>query len=399
MQRGDPDRTWALLKPHFPELGITRVTDITRLDRLGLPVFAGVRPRGRLLRVHAGKSTQPATARLGAAMEAAEYALVEASADQACTRPGTQLSMREWAGQCPGDMQLQDLCPTLGEPLQLDEPMTMSRVSWLGTSRSLLLPSALFLPLPGKDFSTRLFPWSSTGLAAGASVADATLHALFEVMERDAEAMHIARDASSWLPSTAWPAQLSALAQTWNASGVHLLVRYLSNDFGLPCFQAFLHEPGSADVNLAGGCCLHLRSELALFGAVQEAAQSRLSALQGAREDVTSFFDKYKTFSAQSRMDRERALLARLSDDAKRTTWGEIPDVRVSTTATALREVMRRLATGGFPWVFRLHLTPPGIDLDPLAVVRVLIPRCEQLGPHTRRLGPRLTARLDLHAA
>ena len=44
-------------------LGISRVTDITRLDRLGLPVFASIRPRGLSLRVHAGKGFTAVDAR------------------------------------------------------------------------------------------------------------------------------------------------------------------------------------------------------------------------------------------------------------------------------------------------------------------------------------------------
>jgi len=58
-------------------LGISRVTDITRLDRLGLSVHASVRPRGRSLCVHAGKGMRPEESRVGALMEAVELALAE----------------------------------------------------------------------------------------------------------------------------------------------------------------------------------------------------------------------------------------------------------------------------------------------------------------------------------
>ena len=67
-----PELTERRARQLMPALGISRVTDITRLDRLGLPVHASVRPRGRTLRVHAGKGMLVDEARVGALMEAVE---------------------------------------------------------------------------------------------------------------------------------------------------------------------------------------------------------------------------------------------------------------------------------------------------------------------------------------
>ena len=62
--------------------GITRVTDITRLDRVGVPVFAAIRPNAMAgsLCVNAGKGLTAAEACAGAWMEAIEYALAEPGA-------------------------------------------------------------------------------------------------------------------------------------------------------------------------------------------------------------------------------------------------------------------------------------------------------------------------------
>src|SRR5579862_6644062 len=65
--------------PLAEKLGISRVTDISRLDRVGVPVFASIRPgaqRGSLC-VNAGKGLTAAEARVGAAMEAIEFAMAE----------------------------------------------------------------------------------------------------------------------------------------------------------------------------------------------------------------------------------------------------------------------------------------------------------------------------------
>src|ERR1035437_10091001 len=54
-------------------LGVTRVGNITGLDRLGLPVYTAVVPRsGDTISVYNGKGVRPEDARAGALMEAIE---------------------------------------------------------------------------------------------------------------------------------------------------------------------------------------------------------------------------------------------------------------------------------------------------------------------------------------
>src|SRR5215472_9669481 len=61
------------------ELGVVRVTDTTRLDRVGVPVFAAIRPAATPLSlcVSAGKGLLVDEARIGATMEAIELAFAE----------------------------------------------------------------------------------------------------------------------------------------------------------------------------------------------------------------------------------------------------------------------------------------------------------------------------------
>ncbi len=70
-----PEETRAAVEPLMPEIGVTEIIDVTPpLDRIGIPVFAAVRPgaaRGAV-RVHAGKGKEPVHARVSAMMEALE---------------------------------------------------------------------------------------------------------------------------------------------------------------------------------------------------------------------------------------------------------------------------------------------------------------------------------------
>ena len=58
----------------LPAAGITRVADITDLDRIGIPVFSSIRPmadRGAIS-VYNGKGATPTEARVSAMMEGLE---------------------------------------------------------------------------------------------------------------------------------------------------------------------------------------------------------------------------------------------------------------------------------------------------------------------------------------
>ena len=72
-----PAETQNLAQRLMPALGISRVADITRMDRLGLPVYASIRPRGLALCVNAGKGLSPLDAQVGALMEAIEFTVAE----------------------------------------------------------------------------------------------------------------------------------------------------------------------------------------------------------------------------------------------------------------------------------------------------------------------------------
>jgi ribosomal protein S12 methylthiotransferase accessory factor len=60
------------------DLGMSRLADVTGLDRIGMPVWQAVRPWGRSLSVHQGKGLDADSARLGACMEAIECSHAEA---------------------------------------------------------------------------------------------------------------------------------------------------------------------------------------------------------------------------------------------------------------------------------------------------------------------------------
>src|SRR5215470_10783092 len=67
-----PEETVARLKPLLPALGITRVANVTGLDRIGVPVVMVCRPNSRSVAVSQGKGLTLAAAKASGIMEAAE---------------------------------------------------------------------------------------------------------------------------------------------------------------------------------------------------------------------------------------------------------------------------------------------------------------------------------------
>lgn len=384
-----PEQTLARARRLMPALGISRVSDITRMDRLGLPVYTSIRPGGRALCVHAGKGLRAVEAETGALMEALEFAAADPLNSDWRRH---DVPVAELAAQFGPGLGWLDLAPRYGQ--RVDGTRRIAALgceSLIGAPRPVLLPAELvFVPWDGDGGAAPLFGWSSNGLASGNSVEEATVHALLEVMERDTLAMNRAADTSRALDLATLPAPFPQLAARWAAAGVRLSVRWLPGAFGLPCFAAWLHEAESADVNIAAGSGLHLLPHTALARAVCEAAQARLSLIHGGRDDITGFYAKYQGQPRDERRSAESRLLARLFSRAGQIAWHEVPSgpaVARGGAAALQAQLLALLASSGFPAAFRHRYA---LDLDGLAVVRVVVPRCENTEHGARRLGPRL---------
>src|SRR4030042_808013 len=74
-QRAAPlEATLARIEPKVPAAGITRVADITNLDRIGIPVFSCIRPTAEAgsITVYNGKGATVEESRISAIMEGIE---------------------------------------------------------------------------------------------------------------------------------------------------------------------------------------------------------------------------------------------------------------------------------------------------------------------------------------
>jgi ribosomal protein S12 methylthiotransferase accessory factor len=323
-------------------------------------------------------------------MEALEFAVAE---PQASAWEGIETTIGRLVSEFPPGLHLVDFAPRFGVHVVADQPVLAVECVDLTRDRSMLLPEALvFVPSP---VAAPEVPFGATtnGLASGNTIEEATLHGLLEVMERDAVSMNRARDESQWIASDELPEPFRAMAARWRTIGIELAVRFVPNAFELPCFEAWVHERASTSVDLANGSGLHLDPAIALARAVCEAAQSRLSHIHGGRDDITRFFAKYADRAPPTRREAKEALLVQIFDRTRSVRFNDVPRVtsRRRSLAPVLDDVVERLLRKGFDTVFRHHFRR---DLDGFAVVKIIVPRCEDVESDKRRMGPRLLSRV-----
>ena len=370
-------------------LGISRVTDTTRLDHLGIPVFASIRPGAdrRSLCVNAGKGLTAADARVGAWMEAIEYAMAEPGASSLAVVAATPRDVLD--GHARPDAVL-DFCPRLGSHIPLEEPMACVHAEELISGTRCLVPAELiFLPTTKTLVPRPYFGASSIGLASGNTALEATVHGLAEALEHDILAFQFVRDTSVRVRNETFPPAAMIVDRTLRERGVSLYVRFQPNAFGIPFFSATLSDPDLPSpyfVNGGYGC--HPHREIALLRAICEAAQSRLSFIHGGRDDLIDFYRRFEAQDQAARLDYVHRLVAKVSA-ADAVSFSDITDRAedaqdLDSTLTVLTQA---LADAGLHRVCRVVYTDPDEELQ---VVRILVPGLEHFDETSSRVGRRL---------
>ena len=373
------------------ELGITRVTDITRLDRIGVPVCIAVRPDALpgSLCVNAGKGLALAEARVGAIMEAIEYAWAEPRRAGLAPVLGRLRDVLDGAAHA-----CLDLCPVLDQTLDLDAEIELVAVADLATGAPTMVPAELVLhPLP-QQRGRQFFGTNTNGLASGMTVEEATLHGLAELIERDVLAFHRVFPSSRRIRLGSLPPRLAELAGAIRAARFDLHVRAIDNPFGLPCIAALVTDPDQWRMTMRGEGC-HLSSSIAAVRAITESIQARLSLIHGGRDDLVNIWARQHGRSEDEIEARYRDAIAHFAGGDE-IAFADVVDRagEVASIPEAIALLVRALADAGLPTVLRHVYTPPNY---PVQVVRVIVPGLENYTHELRRVGPRLKAYAAQH--
>lgn len=263
-------------------VGVTRLADVTRLDTIGIPTYQAVRPNSLTLTVSQGKGMTEELARISALMESVELWHAERSA--LTPLRGT---VREMLPRLTYD-PYRDLPLASGSMLHDDLPLEWVTAVRLTDGEPVPVPNLLV----GLDFTApqrwqpQVFSVSSNGLASGNTFVEATLHGLYEVIERDAVTRGAGKGAAGkrFDPREVGSAAVADLLDRFAAAEVVVDARWLPSPTGLPCVGVRIV---SADYpRVSGGFGCHLRMDVATTRALTEAAQSRAALIAGARDDL-----------------------------------------------------------------------------------------------------------------
>jgi YcaO-like protein with predicted kinase domain len=362
------------LLPWLGAMGITRLGDVTGLDRLDIPVIQAVRPLALSNAVSQGKGGTCESAAVSAILEAAETFFAErldrietssATAD-ALGVPNRQFDKHllrdapsDWRRRATGWVAATNL--------------VNGAAGWVPAD---LVHTAFTVPSPPDT----LFAGSTTGLATAVVEEDAQVHGMLECVERDAMAraltVHGFFQRFRIDPDTIADPAVCALIERVRTAGLLAGLWSLGNPAGLPVIWCQLMEDDASSPSIlafpADGCAASLDPVSAAYRALLEAALSRLAAISGARDDITRA--SYPKYVDRERIEAHRRLLREgpcLIDF--RTLERPAP----SRHANWLEILLARLAEHADGCVFAVPFdTAP---IEPVAAVRILVPDLQPL--------------------
>lgn len=273
----------SLLERAAPAYGITRVADLTGLDWLGFPVAASFRPSSYTLSTSQGKSLSSLDGAIaGAIMESIEVWHAERVVADVETVSARCLSLPYDINSLTSKSSHPDLAD-----YNLDWVNAVDMVSGKRTFLPLTYIRLDFrLAEPSELFEPMFFTNSSNGLAGGNSFEEAALHALYEIIERDSlSRANAGLTEPIGINVDEYLAMLPReVADTLVNEDIELEVFAYSNPFGIPTFSATLWTD---DFNVACiGSGSHAAPHIALGRAISEAAQTRITHIAGARDDI-----------------------------------------------------------------------------------------------------------------
>jgi ribosomal protein S12 methylthiotransferase accessory factor len=351
-------------------MGITRVANVTGLDRTGIPVVMVCRPNSRSIAVSQGKGLDLTAAKVSGLMEAVETFHAEAIA-----LPLVLGSFRE-LGRSHPMVDVAALPRAAATEYDDDQPLL-----WI-EGQDLIGGSPLWVPyevvhtnytLP-RGPASGWFPANTNGLASGNHLLEAVSHGLCEVIERDATTLWKHRGERARRERTLDIETVDDAACRWaldrfERAGVAVRVWDTTSDVGIASFYCLAMSRGDddADPEFGGGC--HPAREVALLRALTEAAQARTTFIAGARDDFWP-----EDYAPALRAQRRQVCRALMDGPAPARGFHGVPTREADSIRGDVAWVLERLRAVGIRQAVVVDLTRPEIGLP---VARVVVPGLE----------------------
>jgi len=367
-----PEETLERVRPYFKSIGLTRIANVTGLDRIGIPVTISYRPNSYSVATSSGKGTTLEEAMASAAMESIELYCAETIDLPEIVLPYAQLAKHYQV------IALEHL------PLRENSLFSVKRPEQWCLGWDIVNQNEVAVPIQSvsmnyhrywyNDFSSLgSFDMGSNGLASGNHFLEAVSAALYEVIERDAVPCHLEALLKGYgiprvpVETIEYPLVLELLAQFESAQIVPTLFD-CSVDTEVPVYRAYVYDP-SGYAPSSHGYGAHLDPEVAMVRALIEAAQIRGILISGARDDI--FHQYYTMLRGQTNRGSQANHLESHSPtvEARAETSQATP-----TFEDDIEILLKKLKRIGLEQVIVFDLSPPDWDIS---VVRVIVPGLE----------------------
>lgn len=377
-----PERTIINVEDKLKRAGVTRIAEITHLDRLGIPVYSAIRPGAAegAVSIYAGKGATKSQAKASAMMEAFERYSAEINEEDTFKfESGTYSEMENAVN--PKALIL----PTSlyeDDKTQLDWVKTME----LTEEKEYLIPANAiyhpYMPLNG----SALFKSNTNGLASGNRIEEAVYHGITEVVERDAWSIFEAKKEpkSEVDCETIENPMIKDMLSKFTQAEVDVRLLELTADVEITTIAAVSDDTVLKDPALLSlGVGTHLNPEVAVIRALTEVAQSRATQIHGTREDTNrAVFMRKAGYDRMKRINKHW-----FNDSHKLMDISQIKDRSKTNFKEDIETCMDLLRKNGFKKIYYVDLTRNEVEIP---VARVIIPGMEVYSIDTERMGKRL---------
>jgi ribosomal protein S12 methylthiotransferase accessory factor len=378
----NPSQTISKVENKLKKAGVTRVTEITHLDRVGIPVYSAIRPSAQdgAVSIYAGKGATTEQAKASAMMEAFErYSAEKQDIDQNKIIKGTFNEMEN--ALKPSSLIL---------PRRLQKNPEETRLEWIEsinikTEEKILIPAnAVYHPYQ-TDEESHIFKSNTNGLASGNIIEEAVFHGMTEVIERDAWSLfETYKKRVEINASQSDNSIITDILKRFHDVGIDIKLIDLTADISVHTVAAVADDTVLKDpALLTMGVGTHLDPEIAVIRALTEVAQSRATQIHGTREDTVR-----ATFMRKAGYERMKRINSHWFGETEQSINIKSMKNRCSSSFKKDIEItIKQLQKCGIEDVLFVDLTRKEVEIP---VARIIIPGLEVMAIDPDRVGDRV---------
>lgn len=396
------------------QIGITRVADITDMDRLRIPNYSAVLPGTEdYIWVYSGKGPTKNHAKASVIMESIERFSSLPANYEGKILTGKYKELSKSYDVLKYDEVIEPLSFQLTDEMNMDYCIGYDLIS----QKDILIPSslAIFRYNPNPPSINPYSFFHTNGLASGNVMEEAICHALCEVIERDAvsiaefsssafqyhllktiengflnngirirslESKNFIDDNTVYsdidLNGLDYP-PVKKIVREFHKCQISLKVKDITTEIGIPTFIASSVEWVNHDYGyLVEGHGTHPDSRIALMRAITEVSQSRAANIQGSRDDLR----KMKYDPQNSDENKSWQFMA----SPKKKAFTEVNSFYNDDILDDIKLILGNLKNKGFKNAIVVNLTNSRLQVP---VVRIIVPGLETFKINKLAVGSR----------